>query len=154
MTDPDRFDYVSNLHPATYPDGFDVEVMPFAVLRCAWREANRPLEREHTTPWMWDANPDVRCLNVSWDRDLDLSMTHRWTIDYPEDYVLIRAVYDHLYHQNPQFTTDDILEFLRLHPEVQATNAAYAGVNWYRNHLDELKTVDPSQTRFTRPRAS
>ncbi|HEX8504626.1 MAG TPA: NTP transferase domain-containing protein, partial [Hymenobacter sp.] len=40
----ERFDFVSNLHPATFPDGNDVEVMPFAALETAWREAKRPLE--------------------------------------------------------------------------------------------------------------
>ena len=150
----DSVDFVSNLHPATWPDGNDVEVMSMDVLEHAARAASKPHEREHTTPWMWDANPDVRCLNVTWSGGRDLSMTHRWTIDYPEDYMLIRTVFDHLYPENPRFTTDDILEYLRLHPEVRALNAAYAGVNWYRHHLDDLKTVDASQTRITRPKAS
>ena len=29
----EQYDYVSNLHPATYPDGNDVEVMPFEILK-------------------------------------------------------------------------------------------------------------------------
>src|SRR5262249_8649089 len=33
-----RVDFVSNLHPATYPDGNDVEVMPLGVLETAWRQ--------------------------------------------------------------------------------------------------------------------
>ena len=32
-------------------------------------------------------------------------------------------------------------------PEVFALNQKFAGVNWYRHHLGELKTVDASQTR-------
>src|SRR5262245_50125305 len=39
-------DFVSNLHPGTYPDGNDVEVMPFGVLETAWVEATKPHERE------------------------------------------------------------------------------------------------------------
>ena len=27
-------------------------------------------------------------------------------------------------------------------------NEKYAGVNWYRNHLNELKTIKPEQTKF------
>src|SRR6202034_659566 len=46
---PERWDFVSNLHPATYPDGNDVEAMPMPVLAAAWREAARPHEREDTT---------------------------------------------------------------------------------------------------------
>ena len=44
------FDFVSNLHPATYPDGNDVEIMSWPSIKKAWLEATRTLEREHTTP--------------------------------------------------------------------------------------------------------
>jgi spore coat polysaccharide biosynthesis protein SpsF len=47
-----RYDFVSNLHPATYPDGNDVEVMPIGVLKTAWLEASKDYEREHTTPFI------------------------------------------------------------------------------------------------------
>ena len=143
----DRYDFVSNLHPATFPDGNDVEVMPIEALEMAWREAQRPLEREHTTPFFWE-NPDrFRLGNVEWDTGLDYSMSHRWTIDYPEDYDFIKSVYDALYPRNPTFGLHDILQLLKQQPEIAQINARYAGVNWYRNHLDELNTVDSSQTR-------
>src|SRR5579871_455136 len=48
-----EYDFVSNLHPATYPDGNDVEIMTFPTLERAWREAGRPMEREHTTTYIW-----------------------------------------------------------------------------------------------------
>jgi spore coat polysaccharide biosynthesis protein SpsF len=143
----ERYDFVSNLHPATFPDGNDVEVMPFTMLETAWREAKRPLEREHTTPFFWE-NPDrFHIGNVTWDAGKDFSMSHRWTIDYPEDYQFISAVYDALYHQNPAFGLLDILCLTERRADIAQLNAHYAGVNWYRNHLDELKTVDSAQTR-------
>jgi len=143
----ERYDFVSNLHPATFPDGNDVEVMPFGALETAWREAKRPLEREHTTPFFWE-NPDrFRLANVTWDTGQDFSMSHRWTIDYPEDYAFISAVYDVLYPTKPGFGLNDILQLLAQRPDIAQLNAHLAGVNWYRNHLDELKTVDSSQTK-------
>src|SRR6202000_290735 len=51
-----EFDFVSNLHPATFPDGNDVEIMTMACLERAWNEASRQLELEHTTPYIWE-NP-------------------------------------------------------------------------------------------------
>jgi len=39
------------------------------------------------------------------------------------------------------------LDLLAARPDVQALNARYAGVNWYRNHLDELRTVSADATR-------
>ena len=146
LNNPGCYDFVSNLHPATFPDGNDVEIMTMPALETAWREAKRPLEREHTTPFIWE-NPDrFRIANVAWDTGLDYSMSHRWTIDYPEDYTFIKAVYDELFPLNPEFSLPDILHLLENRPDIAQLNAQYAGVNWYRNHLDELRTVDASQT--------
>jgi spore coat polysaccharide biosynthesis protein SpsF len=142
-----QYDFVSNLHPATYPDGNDVEAMTFAALETAWHEAQRPLEREHTTPFFWE-NPDrFRLANVTWETGLDYSMSHRLTIDYPADYEFIKAVYEALYPTDSNFGLDEILTLLKQRPDIYALNADLAGVNWYRNHLDELKTVDAGNTK-------
>jgi spore coat polysaccharide biosynthesis protein SpsF len=145
---PGGLDYLSNLHPASYPDGNDVEVMTFEALAKAWKLAQRPLEREHTTPYIWENPNDFRIANFSWENGKDLSMSHRWTIDYPEDYAFIEAVYNALYPVNPAFTLQDILNLVDTRPYIFKLNAKYAGVNWYRNHLDELKTIKPEQTKL------
>jgi spore coat polysaccharide biosynthesis protein SpsF len=142
-----RFDYVSNLHPATYPDGNDVEVLPMEILEEAWREAKKPHEREHTTPFVWDQPRRFRVGNVAWETGLDDSMTHRFTIDYVEDYELISAVYDALHEEGNVFSLADILRLLEKRPALLALNARYAGVNWYRHHLDDLRTIAPTETR-------
>lgn len=143
----DKFDYVSNLHPQSYPDGNDVEIFSFRALETAWKEAERDFEREHTTPYFWE-NPDrFRIGNVEWETGLDLSMSHRWTLDYPQDYGLIRKVVDHLHWQNPFFSVNDIVKFLDANHDIMGINQNYLGVNWYRNHLDELKTIDNSKTK-------
>jgi spore coat polysaccharide biosynthesis protein SpsF len=141
------FDYVSNLHPATWPDGYDVEVMTRAALETAHREATRPHEREHTTPFLWDHPERFRLRNVVWERDLQ--RTHRLTIDYREDYEVIRAVFEALHREGaPPFGLDEIVAYLEAHSDVFRLNQRYAGVNWYRHHLDELRTVDASRTRW------
>jgi spore coat polysaccharide biosynthesis protein SpsF len=142
-----KYDFVSNLHPATYPDGNDVEVITMKAIEDAWQNAKLPLEREHTTPFFWE-NPDkFRIGNVIWETGMDFSMTHRFTIDYKEDYDFIKTVYDELYSENNMFKLDDILNLLDDNPEIKRINEKYAGVNWYRNHLNELKTIDPGQTK-------
>lgn len=144
----EKYDFVSNLHPPSYPDGNDVEVVPFHVLDLAWHEAKRPLEREHTTPYIWEQPDRFRIGNVVWETGKDLSMTHRWTIDYPEDFILIKGIYDRLWTpDNPAFSMWEILHLLQNEPLLALVNAKYAGVNWYRHHLHELKTISPAQTR-------
>jgi spore coat polysaccharide biosynthesis protein SpsF len=148
INNQDKFDFVSNLHPATYPDGNDVEVMRFDTLNNAWKDAEKPLEREHTTPFIWE-NPDkFRIGNVFWEAGMDYSMTHRFTIDYKEDYDFIKTVYNELFPVKNMFTLVDILTLLKEKPEIKKMNEKYAGVNWYRNHLDELKTIKSNQTKI------
>lgn len=143
----DDFDFVSNLHPASWPDGNDVEIMSMAALTKAWQEARKPMEREHTTPYFWE-NPQLfRIGNVSMPGGNDYSMRYRFTIDYKEDYHFIQAVYDALYNINPSFTVSDIITLLEQRPDIYAINAAFAGVNWYRHHLDELTTISANQTK-------
>ncbi|MFI5148267.1 MAG: cytidylyltransferase domain-containing protein [Bacteroidia bacterium] len=141
-----NYDYSGNLHPASYPDGNDVEIMTFQALEKAWKEAVRPLEREHCTPYLWE-NPDkFRIGSFTWECGLDYSMSHRWTIDYPEDYQFIERIYSELYQKNPHFGIDDILKVVSKE-DIFNINSKYAGVNWYRNHLKELKTISPEQTK-------
>ncbi len=148
LRQPRRWDFVSNLHPASWPDGNDVEVMPMAALAVAWREARLPHEREHTTPFLWDHPQRFRVGNVSWPTGLDYSMSHRFTIDYAEDYDFVRAVYDALWSpERPLFGLQEILDLLAARPDIFALNRRYAGVNWYRHHLGQLATVDAGQTR-------
>ncbi|HVN32941.1 MAG TPA: glycosyltransferase family protein [Thermoanaerobaculaceae bacterium] len=147
MDSAGAYDYVSNLHPATYPDGNDVEVMGIDALETAWREAERPFEREHTTPFLWENPERFRIGNVEWENGFDLSMSHRFTLDYQEDYELVSRVFDALYPGDPRFGVRDIISFLIQYPEIYELNARHRGVNWYWRHLNELRTVSALETR-------
>lgn len=134
----DKFDFVSNLHPATFPDGNDVEVMPLKILEAAWKEADKEYEREHTTPFIWERPERFRIGNVKWETGLDFSMSHRFTIDYKEDYEFIKRIYDALYDDNKIFKLCDIMKLLDRKPEIKKINEMYAGESWYVRH----KTLD------------
>jgi len=57
-------------------------------------------------------------------------------------------VFDALYPSNPSFSLTDILSLLEKRPDIFKINHDYAGVNWYRNHLNDLKTIDNSKTKI------
>lgn len=143
-----KYDFVSNLHPASYPDGNDVEIMTMSALEIAWKNAKADFEREHTTPFIWDNPQRFRIGNVEWETHQNLSMDYRFTIDYLEDYQFIQTVYEELYPTNPKFSLEDILDLLKQKPEIKEINSKYNGVNWYRNHINQLKTVAPTETKF------
>ena len=94
-----------------------------SVLETAYNEAKLPMEREHTTPFIWE-NPErfQGTGNVVWESGKDYSMSHRFTIDYPEDYEFIKRVYDELYEKDPKFGLNDILNLLDQKPEILELN--------------------------------
>ncbi len=142
------YDYVSNLHPASYPDGNDVELMTFPALERAWKNSVKQLEKEHTTPYIWENQDHFRIGNVLWETERDLSKTCRLTIDYQEDYELIKKIFEHLYPQDPEFSLNDILSLLEQQPDLMKVNEKYAGEYWYKNHINELKTITYKQSEI------
>lgn len=140
--DNEEYDYVSNLHPATYPDGNDVEIFSFQALEHAWRDAIKDFEREHTTPFLWEHKDSFTIGNVEWETGLDLSSTLRFTIDYEEDYHFILKVFEELYPVNPDFGLNDILKLIEKNPEIVEINHRFAGTYWYDKHLDQLNNID------------
>ncbi len=143
-----KYDYVSNLHPASYPDGNDVEVIPMPILEQAWHNARKSYEREHTTPYIWDNPQQFFCGSVCWESGMDYSMSHRWTLDYDADYHFIVSIYSELYPKKPDFGIHDILNLLDAKPHIAQLNSVYAGVNWYRHNLKDLKTITEHQTHI------
>ena len=113
------FDDAGNAVEATFPDGLDVEVVRFAVLEQAWKEARRPFDREHVTMFV-HAHPE-RFRVGSYEHPVNLSHL-RWTVDEAEDFELVTEIYEALYPQNPQFTTADVLDLLAKRPELSDSN--------------------------------
>jgi spore coat polysaccharide biosynthesis protein SpsF len=102
------FQYVSNVDPPTYPDGLDVEVVDYSVLRTADAEARLSSEREHVTTFIRKHPERFHAANVCAQRNLSAL---RWTVDEPDDFELVRTVYEGLYPYRPAFETADILNF-------------------------------------------
>jgi spore coat polysaccharide biosynthesis protein SpsF len=144
-----KFDYVSNLHPPTYPDGNDVEIMSFQALEVAWKEAKRDFEREHFTPYIWENPQKFTIGNVTLETGLDLSSSYRWTIDYEEDYQFIKRVYEELFPRNPNFGLYDIIDLMEKQPEIALINKQYLGNYWYMNHLNDLNHIDEYKKKIT-----
>jgi spore coat polysaccharide biosynthesis protein SpsF (cytidylyltransferase family) len=124
-------DYLSNVDPPSWPDGLDVEVMSRAALLRADEQAVLPSDREHVTPWLRrHGSPSVGGIRA----EQDLSGL-RWTLDEPEDYVLLAVVYAALHDGSGRFTTQDVLAYLRSRPELAGINARFARTEGYLRSL-------------------
>jgi spore coat polysaccharide biosynthesis protein SpsF len=116
-----RLAYVSNALEPSYPEGLDIECFTRAALDSAWRDATRPSEREHVTPFLI-AHPD-RFPARSLVGPTDLSFL-RWTIDHPDDLELARAVYAAL-APDELFGMEKILSLLEQRPELREINGGH-----------------------------
>lgn len=114
------YDYVSNTLQRTYPAGMDTEVFPFAVLDEACREALDAAEREHVTPFIYRRHGRYRIGQVTGDSD---NSRHRWTVDTPEDFELVRRVIAALYPAHPNFSLGEVLQLLDRNPSWPEINA-------------------------------
>jgi len=113
-------DYVSNVHPPTYPDGLDTEVFSVGALETAAREARLPSEREHVTPYLWNPANHFRLYNVTNSEDLS---DHRWTVDEPADLKFVNEVFEALGRSAVRAGMVEILRLLKDRPELRQINA-------------------------------
>ncbi|MFX1383435.1 MAG: cytidylyltransferase domain-containing protein [Promethearchaeota archaeon] len=120
------YDYVSNTHPPTYPDGLDVEICSFKVLERTWKEAKLASEREHVTYHIWNNNQKFKLGNIYYKEGFseDLSAL-RWTVDEKEDLDFVREVFKNLYSKKKIFLLNDILELLKEKPDLMNINNQY-----------------------------
>ncbi len=131
------FDYVSNAIEPSFPDGLDSEIFAFDVLETAWREAELPSEREHVTPFVINRPGRFSLSNVR-KEGKNLSRM-RWTVDTQDDLKFARAVFSHLYFENPIFHMNDVLRLLDRHPALLEINQGIERNEGYRLSLEKDK---------------
>ena len=118
----DKFDFVSNYvpFPRTYPDGMAVEVFSSKVLKNAFLHAKKPSEREHVTFFTWKQPKKYRIFRVDYHYDIS---KYRFTLDYKVDFEVINNIIKSLYPKNPNFSLEDIIQWLKKNPEIANLNS-------------------------------
>jgi len=111
-------DYASNTIVRTYPRGLDTEVVSMAALTRAWQAARRPYEREHVMPYIVEHPEEFVLLPVVGDQDYSM---HRWTVDMPEDFEFVQAIYNRLKGKEA-FSWREVLDVLDREPELLDLN--------------------------------
>jgi spore coat polysaccharide biosynthesis protein SpsF len=115
----DKFDYVSNILEPSYPIGLHTEMFSIDALQKANENTDDLIEREHVTPYIY-RNPDLFRLGSV---VLDDNLCHfRWTVDYPEDFILIKNIIEGIYPINVDFDMLDIITYLQSNPRLMRIN--------------------------------
>jgi len=128
------FDYVCNSLEPTYPDGLDAELFTSRVLTIAWNEARSNSEREHVTSFIRKSQGRFKMGCLKNDEDFS---DCRWTVDEPEDYELMKFIYNNLYKEGQVFTWKDVLLLREKYPEQFMVNAKIAKNEGYNKSIQE-----------------
>jgi len=97
-------DYAGNIDPPSWPDGLDCEAFSAAALALAAREARRPSEREHVTPFLRH-NRHRFCVEAL-ICPLSGLVGQRWTLDTADDLLFLRKLAHRLPADRPAAFTE------------------------------------------------
>jgi len=112
--------YASNINPATYPDGLDVECFTFDSLFSAHKAATRASDRDCVTQYI------VRNRDLFPAANLVCPLPHlereRWVLDTQQDWEFIWRVASQLGSEPPTYL--NILKILDIYPEFRDYNSS------------------------------
>lgn len=121
-----------------FPRGFDVETISFTALERSHREATKDFEREHVTFYARESASrrfkTGRMRAAGRRRRPDI----RVTLDTPEDYALLCAVYDALDRANRDFGLEELLALFRKKPWLALVNEQTTQKRVFQNRAAEL----------------
>lgn len=106
-------DFTSNATQRTFPYGIDLSIFSFKLLEEAFQNARHTYEKEHVTTYFYKTHPDKFRLNVVSASEDMYAPDIRVTLDTPEDYTLLCAVYEFLYKENELFNIYDIIQLFK-----------------------------------------
>ncbi|MFH1155867.1 MAG: glycosyltransferase family protein [Pseudomonadota bacterium] len=115
------YDYVSNSVTRSYPRGFDCEVFSFSVLEEIWEKADKPHEREHVTPYIYQ-HPDAFRIYHRVAPESLFRPDYRICVDTLEDLSLVDKIFDHFNGRN-DMNAKEIVDLLDSRPDLVGINS-------------------------------
>ena len=126
----DNVDYCANSVPpetSKFPDGSDVEVFSMKVLDQANLEVKDEHSREHVTFQFWQ---DSKYKSSQLIQNKDWS-SYRITVDYPEDFKVVKYIFRELKRQNIFGYIDEIIDIVNSNENIKNKNSQYYfGQGW------------------------
>lgn len=110
-----NFDYVSNVHIRSFPDGFDAQVFSYDLLEKVNTLANSNYDRENVTSYIYrdDLKNNFKLKAVIAD-EINFWPDLRVTLDDFGDYNLIKSIIKKFYpHYGIDFGCAEIIKFLK-----------------------------------------
>ena len=124
-----KFDFVCNNNPVSFPEGLDVEVLTMDALSNSFFNSTSSFEQEHVTQYIHRNKKKFKIFNIKNNKDLSY---FRWTIDTNEDYLFVKEVYNNLYEKDNIFLPEDIYELLGKKPLLLKMNSEVKKSDLYK----------------------
>lgn len=116
---PKKFDFLTNTFPPTFPHGLDMDVIPVSTFEKINKEVKSVFDRECFGAYIMKNPEKFKIFNM---RKLINLSSIRLTLDYKEDIILIRKIFEALGNKKSIFNEKDVLNFLRKNPEILKIN--------------------------------
>ena len=120
--------------PPTWPHGLECEVFSFEWLDRAAREAVKPSDREHVSPYIRN-HPGALRMNMPGPGPQ--SVRHRWTLDHADDLTFLRTIWPLLPAGPAGWGWQVPFGIVEADPELAAINAGHDRLEGYSKSLVE-----------------
>ncbi len=113
-----KFDYVSNVLPLTYPMGCGVEIISFEALEKAYKKSKINYYKEHVTPYIHKNRRKFKIYNFKLKKDLS---NFRLTVDEIDDFKVIKDIFS-IFRPSINFSFSKIVKLFKKKPEIFLKN--------------------------------
>lgn len=111
--------YYNECFPVNFPLGISVKIFPTKLLFDVSMKTDNPVDREHVVNYILNNTDQYRVYNYKAEKEYSRPEM-RFTMDYMEDYVLIKKVFENF--ENNEFTGLDVIDFLDRNPRISDIN--------------------------------
>ena len=117
-----KTDYLSNCLPWTYPDGLDVEVFSYDLLKKVEKKANKSQRKSGGViiSYLRDNRPSINSINITCP--IKKLPRYRLTVDEEIDLQLVKKIYQY-FSPNIYFGFKDIIKFAKKNKKLFETNS-------------------------------
>ncbi len=112
-------DIFSILLNSEIPNGFEVQVYSVKILEEIASLTDDPWDHEHVTPYIYN-HPEKFRVHCAKTPEGIRYPNLKLSVDYKEDFELIKKIFENLYPKNPEFSIFDVIEFLKKDPEFKS----------------------------------
>jgi len=137
-------DYLNNYDVPSMPEGYDINILTFKALKVAFKKAIAPSQRIHPFSYITFHESDFFTKqfvikNKNYPKDLG---SYHWSLDNLNDIDFIKKIYHLSKVNNIPITLENILNFIKLDPELYELNKSLKVKNSSHSFLNSKSIMD------------